>query len=144
MAGQDREGRLCDSRGKHAFVKIGLVEVVWPRDVHIIQASDLLGPSWVSAMFGSSCRAFPPIDEGSTDVSVPSEMLEKLDLAQGALGQDLLTEDIGNLLDGDTLLGLVVDGGAVREKRRRVSKVVQVWGKQHSAIRTRAAYQTMP
>ena len=71
-------------------------------------------------------------------------MLEKLDLAQGALGQDLLAEDIGNLLDGDTLLGLVVDGGAVREKRRRVSKVVQVWGKQHSAIRTRAAYQTMP
>ena len=38
-------------------------------------------------------------------------MLQELDLAQGALGQDLLAEDIGDLFDGDTLVGLVVDSG---------------------------------
>jgi hypothetical protein len=42
-----------------------------------------------------------------------SEVLEELDLTQGALGQDLLAEDIGDLLDGDTLVALVVDSGAV-------------------------------
>jgi len=41
------------------------------------------------------------------------EVLQQLDLAQGALGQDLLAEDIGDLLDGDALVGLVVYGGAV-------------------------------
>lgn len=41
-----------------------------------------------------------------------TEVLKKLDLAQGALGEDLLTEDIGDLLDGNALAGLVVDGGA--------------------------------
>ena len=39
-------------------------------------------------------------------------MLEQLDLAQGAFGQDLLAKDIGDLLDGDALVCLVVDGGA--------------------------------
>lgn len=39
-----------------------------------------------------------------------SEMLQQLDLPQGALGQDLLAEDIGDLLDRDTLSCLVVAG----------------------------------
>jgi hypothetical protein len=43
---------------------------------------------------------------------VTPEVLEELDLAQGALGQDLFAEDIGDLLDGDALVGLVIDGGA--------------------------------
>jgi len=43
---------------------------------------------------------------------VAPKVLEQLDLAQGALGQDLLAEDIGDLLDGDALICLVVDGGA--------------------------------
>lgn len=43
-----------------------------------------------------------------------SEVLEELDLTQGALGQDLLAEDIGDLLDGDALVALVVDSGAIR------------------------------
>ena len=47
-----------------------------------------------------------------TYVAVPAEMLEQLDLAQGALGEDLLAEDIGDLLDGDALVRLAVDGGA--------------------------------
>ena len=42
-----------------------------------------------------------------------SEVLEELDLAQGALGQDLFAEDIGDLLDGDSLVRLGVHGGAV-------------------------------
>ena len=40
-------------------------------------------------------------------------MLQELDLAQGALGQDLLAEDIGDLLDGDALVGLVIHCRAV-------------------------------
>jgi hypothetical protein len=42
-----------------------------------------------------------------------SEVLQQLDLAQGALGEDLLTEDIGDLLDGDAFAGLVVGGRTV-------------------------------
>ena len=44
-----------------------------------------------------------------------AEVLQELDLAQGALGQDLLAEHIGDLLDGDALVRLVVHGGAVIE-----------------------------
>lgn len=40
-------------------------------------------------------------------------MLEELNLAQGALGQDLFAEDIGDLLDGDSLVRLSVYGSAV-------------------------------
>lgn len=39
-----------------------------------------------------------------------AEVLEQLNLAQSALGEDLLAEYIGDLLDGDALVGLVVDG----------------------------------
>lgn len=42
-----------------------------------------------------------------------SEVLQQLDLAQGALGQNLLAEDIGDLFDGNTFIGLVVDGGTI-------------------------------
>jgi hypothetical protein len=45
-------------------------------------------------------------------IAVAPEVLEELDLAQGALGQDLFAKNIGDLLDGDALVGLVVDGGA--------------------------------
>lgn len=44
-----------------------------------------------------------------------AEVLQQLDLAQGALGENLLAEDIGDLFDGDTLVGLSVDRGAVLE-----------------------------
>ena len=40
------------------------------------------------------------------------EVLQELDLAQCPLGQDLLAEDIGDFLDGNALVCLVVDGGA--------------------------------
>lgn len=40
-----------------------------------------------------------------------TEMLKQLDLSQGPLGQDLLAEDIGDLLDGDALAGLDVGCG---------------------------------
>jgi hypothetical protein len=43
---------------------------------------------------------------------VAPEVLQQLDLAQGALGQDLLAEDIGDLFNGDALVGLVIDGRA--------------------------------
>jgi len=40
------------------------------------------------------------------------EMLQQLDLPQRPLGQNLLAEDIGHLLDRDTFPRLVVGGGA--------------------------------
>lgn len=48
----------------------------------------------------------------ATHVAVTAKVLEQLDLAQGALGENLLAKDICNLLDGDALVGLVVDGSA--------------------------------
>ena len=50
-----------------------------------------------------------------------SEVLEELDLAQGALGQDLFAEDIGDLLDGDSLVRLSVHGGAEEKMRLALS-----------------------
>lgn len=41
-------------------------------------------------------------------------MLQQLDLTQGALGEDLLAEDICDLLDGYALASLVVRRGTVR------------------------------
>jgi hypothetical protein len=48
-----------------------------------------------------------------THISVAAEVLEQLDFAQGALGQDLLAEDIGDLLDGNAFARLVVHSGTV-------------------------------
>lgn len=41
-----------------------------------------------------------------------AEMLQQLNLTQAALSQNLLAEDIGDLLDSDTLVGGVVGSGA--------------------------------
>lgn len=78
-----------DDGGKIAlhelFVKVGLVEVVGAGDIHVVEACD---------------------------VAMTAEVLQQLDLAQSALGEDLFAEDICNLLDSNTLTGLVVDGSA--------------------------------
>jgi hypothetical protein len=39
------------------------------------------------------------------------EVLEQLDFAQSALCENLLAEDIGDLLDGNTFLSLVIRCG---------------------------------
>ncbi|CAF3612298.1 unnamed protein product [Fusarium graminearum] len=57
--------------------------------------------------------------EAETHVAVAAEVLEQLDLAQGALGQNLLAKNIGDLLDGYALVGLVVDGGTGRRGYRQ-------------------------
>lgn len=54
-------------------------------------------------------------------VSVTPEVLKELDLAQGALGEDLLAEDIGDLLDGDALVRGVVDCSTVQRSASRAS-----------------------
>ena len=51
--------------------------------------------------------------EGNTNVAMAAEMLQQLDFAQSALGEDLFAKDIGNLLYGNTFAGLVVHCGAV-------------------------------
>ena len=50
---------------------------------------------------------------GKAHVAVAAEVLEQLDLAESSLGENLLAKDIGDLLDGDALIGLVVDGSAI-------------------------------
>lgn len=61
----------------------------------------ICGPSALSVLLESK----------PTYVAVTSEMLQQLDLSQGPLGQDLLAEDIGDFLDGDTITGLGVGRG---------------------------------
>jgi hypothetical protein len=67
------------------LIQVCFVEVVRSGDVHVVQAGD---------------------------VSVATEVLQQLDFAQGAFGQDLLGEDICDLLDSDALASLVVGGSA--------------------------------
>jgi hypothetical protein len=52
----------------------------------------------------------------STHVAVAAEVLQELNLTQSALGENLLAEDIGDLLDGDAFVGLLVDGSAVKSQ----------------------------
>jgi hypothetical protein len=55
-----------------------------------------------------------------------SEVLQKLDLSQRTLGQNLLAEDIGNLLDRNAFLGLGIRGRTMMtEKSARVRRVHQ-------------------
>lgn len=68
-------------------------------------------PSWVLATENVSRKADASGGAG-THIAVTPEVLQELDLAQRALGEDLLTEDIGDLLNGYALAGLVVRGGA--------------------------------
>ena len=68
------------------LVQVCFIEVVRSGNVHVVQAGD---------------------------VSVTTEVLQQLDFAQGALGQNLLGKDICDLLDSDALAGLVVGGRAV-------------------------------
>lgn len=68
------------------LVEIGFIEVVWSRDVHIVQTSD---------------------------ISMSSEVLQKLDLSQGSLRQDLFAEDICNLLDRNSLSRLGIGRSTV-------------------------------
>jgi hypothetical protein len=67
------------------LIGVAFVEVIWAGNVHVIETGN---------------------------ISVSSEVLQELDFAQGTLGQDLLAEDIGDLLDGHALAGLVVGGSA--------------------------------
>jgi hypothetical protein len=66
-----------------------------------------------------------------------SEVLQQLDLTQRALGEDLLAEDIGDLLDGHALARLVVG-----------CRTADTLSASDSCLRLRAgqseSYQTMP
>jgi len=50
-------------------------------------------------------------------IAMPSEVLQQLDLAQRTLRQDLLAEDIRDLLDRNTLVGLLVGRGTTHARR---------------------------
>lgn len=54
-------------------------------------------------------------------ITVSSEVLEELYLTQCSLGQNLLAEYIGDLLDSDALVGLVVHSGTITVESRMVS-----------------------
>ena len=42
-----------------------------------------------------------------------AEVLEQLDFAQRALGENLLAEDIGDFLNGDSFVALIIDSSTV-------------------------------
>lgn len=67
------------------LVQIALIKIVQAWNVQIIQAGD---------------------------VPMSPEMLQQLHFSQGTLGQDLLAEHIGDLLDSNALAGLAIGGGA--------------------------------
>ena len=67
------------------LIQIRLIEIVRPRNIHIIQ---------------------------TRDIPMSPEVLEQLQFTQRPLRQNLLAEDIGDFLDGDALARLVVRGGA--------------------------------
>jgi hypothetical protein len=54
-----------------------------------------------------------------TYITMPSEMLQKFDLSQRTLGQNLLAENIGDLLDRNSFIGLGI-GRGTEEKTVRV------------------------
>lgn len=50
---------------------------------------------------------------GSAYIAVTSEMLKQFYFSQGAFGQDLFAEDIGDFLDGDALTRLGIRGSTI-------------------------------
>lgn len=48
-----------------------------------------------------------------------AEVLQQLDLAQGALGENLFAEDICDLFDSDTVVGLVIHGGTANSEEEK-------------------------
>lgn len=53
-------------------------------------------------------------------------MLQELNLTKSALGEDLLAEDVGHLLDGDALVGLAIDSGAVEKSRSASAFIIRI------------------
>lgn len=100
---------------KLTLVEVGLVEIVRSGNVHVVQTGDLssIVAHWPkSQSIWSSC-SIGDQGRGSTHIAMAAEVLEQLDLAQGALGENLLAEDICDFLDGNTLVGLVIDGSTI-------------------------------
>jgi hypothetical protein len=57
--------------------------------------------------------AFNPDSNGELGKAIhTSEMLQQLDFSQRTLGKNLLAEDVGDLLDSNTLTGRVVGRSA--------------------------------
>lgn len=69
-------------------------------------------------------------------------MLEELDLTQCSLGQNLLAEYIGDLLDSDALVGLVVHSGTSIVESRTVSPNPIWWSK--NAQQRNAGHDNLP
>lgn len=88
------------------------------------------------------------VPEWAAHIAMSPEVLEELDLAQGSLGQDLFAENIGDLLDSDTLVGLVVYSGTTQRRSNQVSTGAQkqtggleIWAR----VRVlRLTHQTIP
>lgn len=59
-----------------------------------------------------------------------TEVLQQLNLSQGSLGENLLAEYIGDLLNGNSLVRLVVYGGT--RKKLVSAMVVILWYLTHS------------
>lgn len=95
------------------LVEVSLVEVIGSRNIHVVQASDLLVSKPRQHCAYSPTKNLAVSAFGRTHIAMSSEVLQQLDLTESSLGENLLAKDIGNLLDGDTFIGLVVHGGAI-------------------------------
>ena len=81
--------------------------------------------------------------ESRTHVAVAAEVLQQLDLAKGSLGQNLLAKNIGDLLDGDALVGLVVHGGTI-DMAHQCQLRIHIVGGRRSAATKKLARQDIP
>lgn len=118
---------------RRTLIKIAFVEVVWTGNVHVIETCNLHthkcsawrprteggGEERRGAIYGDGavlhCGVLPVVSmvHASRSSRLASEVLQQLDLAQCALGQDLLAEDVGDLFDGHALARLVVGSRTV-------------------------------
>lgn len=108
---------------QRTLVKICLVEVLRAGDVHIVEACNL------SARLAGSCEQ---AEGRATHIAMAAEVLEQLDLTQSPLGENLLTEHIGDFLDGHALASLNVGRGTAKE----MSSVHEARGSIASSRRT--------
>jgi hypothetical protein len=113
---------LCYVAGleSRTLVEVAFVEVVGTGYVHVVETGNLYtGSAACSSMWADrlsrgvvlrSCalRMVSMWHSRRMQWRRTSEVLQQLDLAQGALGQDLLAEDIGDLFDGHAFARLVV------------------------------------
>jgi hypothetical protein len=110
------------------FVKVRLVEGIGTGNVHVVQTGDLrhfVSQEVHTWAFEPCSIPYRDMQNGGIGcamrqgewrgayVAMATEVLKQLDLAQSALCENLFAEYICDLLDGNTLVGSIVDSSAL-------------------------------